>query len=93
MSTTWDDFAAALSIAPAFPGARCRGRSHLFDPPASREPAEVVAQRHTQAIGLCQQCPALDACKTWLNGLSTAKKPHGIVAGQIIAPPPARKGN
>lgn len=44
--TTWIDLLDALSVAPALPGARCRGKPHLFDEAQPGEPLEVVEQRH-----------------------------------------------
>ena len=68
--------------APALPGARCRGRAHLFDEPEPGEPAELVEQRHAQALGLCRHCPALTACAAWLDSLKPAHRPAGVVAGR-----------
>ncbi len=87
----FDNLLATLRGAPALPGARCRNRSHLFDPPTPREPAETVAARHTQALGLCSLCPSLGACQEWVSGLSRARRPRGVVAGKIIHEPRPRK--
>lgn len=59
MSHTWTDLLAAVGVAPALPGARCRGKHHLFDDAEKNEAAEVVAQRHAQALQLCSGCTAL----------------------------------
>ncbi|MDQ1304720.1 MAG: WhiB family transcriptional regulator, redox-sensing transcriptional regulator [Actinomycetota bacterium] len=67
---------------PALPGARCRGRSHLFDDAAQGEPADTVEARHRQAIGLCQRCPALEQCGSWLDSLKPSQRPAGVVAGR-----------
>lgn len=77
---------AALRGAPSLPGARCRGRSHLFDPPAPREDPEVVAARHAQALGLCHGCESLDPCRTWVDGLPRGRRPLGVTAGQVRVP-------
>jgi hypothetical protein len=74
-----------LAGAPSLPGARCRGRSHLFDAAADREPAPVVEARHNQAVGLCTRCPALTRCQEWVGGLPAKKRPAGVVAGQAPA--------
>lgn len=66
------------------PGAKCRGRHHLFDPAGRHECDEVVAARHDQAIGLCQTCPVLDACRQWIERTPSRHRPAGVVAGQII---------
>ncbi len=83
---------AALLGAPALPGARCRGKPHLFDPAEPGEPADLTAQRHTQALGLCQHCTALPDCTTWFDTLPRHRRPTGIVAGQDRTPKPQRGG-
>jgi WhiB family redox-sensing transcriptional regulator len=77
------DLAATLWGAPALPGARCRGRSHLFDPAVADEKSTTVAARHAQALGLCQHCPALDACQAWVHALPLKQRPLGVVAGAV----------
>jgi hypothetical protein len=84
VNATFDTLIAQLAGAPSLPGARCRGRSHLFDARADREPAPVVEQRHAQAVGLCTRCPALVRCRDWVDSLPVKKRPPGVVAG--IAP-------
>jgi hypothetical protein len=61
----------AIGAAPVLPGAKCRGRHHL------------VAARHTQALGLCSHCPALDRCADFIDSLPKRKRPGGVVGGQI----------
>lgn len=73
----------ALAAAPSLPGARCRGRHHLFDEAAPNEASEVVEQRHAQVLGLCSRCPAADRCRAWFNALPARHRPHGVVAGQL----------
>ncbi len=73
----------ALAAAPSLPGARCRGRHHLFDEAAPNEAPEVVEQRHAQVLGLCSRCPAADRCRAWFNALPARHRPHGVVAGQL----------
>lgn len=82
----YDNLLNALRGAPALPGARCRGKPHLFDPPAPREHPETTAQRHNQALGLCALCPSLGACQDWVNGLPRGRRPLGITAGLIRKP-------
>lgn len=77
---------AAVGAAPALPGARCRGRSHLFDERAEREDPETAAERHQQALGLCSHCPALASCSEWFGSLTPARRPYGVVAGRLIQP-------
>jgi hypothetical protein len=86
----FDELLSALVGAPAFPGARCRGRHQLFDEPATHEPSEVVAARHAQALGLCSCCPALGRCEDWFNTLPPSKRPAGIVAGELRPSPVGR---
>lgn len=83
MSDTLESLLAILGAAPALPGARCRGRHHLFDDAARDEPAEVVEQRHHQALGLCRGCPALASCQLWFDGLPPRQRPPGVVAGRL----------
>ncbi len=90
MSATWRDLAAAISAAPAFPGARCRGRPHLFDPGEAQEPVDIVVQRQAQALELCARCPSLGRCRDWLDSLPRSKKPRGVVAGLVVGDRPSR---
>lgn len=81
---------AAIGAAPALPGARCRGKAHLFDERQPDEAPETAQQRHTQALGLCQHCTALASCQTWFGTLTPAKRPHGVIAGRVIQPKAGR---
>jgi hypothetical protein len=83
MVSTLDAMLTAIGAAPCLPGARCRGRHHLFDPAGTHEPAPVVQQRHAQALGLCQDCPALEPCRAWVASLPPKRRPQGVVAGTI----------
>jgi len=85
VSTTIADLLLSLAGSPALPGARCRGRHTLFDERGPDEPDEVAAQRHSQALGLCERCPALDRCRDWLEELPPRQRPPGVVAGQLPA--------
>lgn len=86
-----DDLFGALFGAPALPGAKCRGRPHLFDEPAEYEPHAIVAQRHTQALALCVRCPSLDPCRAWFDRLKPRERPRGVIAGIVIASPTSRR--
>lgn len=86
-----DSLLGSLLGAPALPGAKCRGRSLVFDPARRGEHEDAVAQRHLQALLLCDTCPARLPCEQWLNSLTPAHKPLGVVAGQIVQPPKPRK--
>lgn len=82
-----DAILEAVGAAPCLPGAKCRGRHHLYDPAAQGEPADVVEARHAQALSLCRySCPALSACESWLESLEPAKRPYGVVAGVVRQP-------
>lgn len=74
---------AAVGAAPALPGARCRGRSHLFDGGPAGEVDEIRAARIGQALGLCHRCPALDDCRRWHDALPVSRRPVGVVAGRV----------
>jgi hypothetical protein len=78
-----DELLSSLAGTPAFPGARCRGKHHLFDPAGVDEPITVVEQRHAQAAGLCLGgCPALDRCRSWAQTL-TNHELSGVIAGEV----------
>jgi hypothetical protein len=74
----------AVGLAPDLAGARCRGCSALFDEPAPGESDDIAAMRHLQALGLCEQCPALTRCEDWLDTLTPSRRPEGVIAGQVI---------
>ncbi len=83
MSDQLDDLIAAIGRAPVLPGARCRGRHHLFDTADSREDPDVAIQRHSQAVELCARCPSLTRCEDWLDSLPNNQRPLGVVAGRV----------
>lgn len=91
MTATLAGLLAAITGTPSLPGAQCRGRSHLFDPPHPDEPVATAEARQVQALSLCVRCPALTRCDTWLNSLTPADRPPGVVAGQVITTPTVRK--
>jgi len=85
--STLDDLLAAIGAAPCLPGARCRGRHHLFDEAQAGEHPDTVAARHAQAIALCGRCPAAERCRDWYASLPKRKRPlGGVVAGQVREP-------
>ncbi|CPR11949.1 hypothetical protein BN971_03242 [Mycobacterium bohemicum DSM 44277] len=78
------DLFDALGVIPALPGARCRGRHHLFDGPAPGEDEQAVRDRHAQALGLCVGCPAAARCREWFDTLPPRKRPAGVIAGTVV---------
>ena len=54
----------ALKGIPHLDGAACAGKPHLFDvdPAAS---ITTMRNRQQQALNVCKQCPALEACGNW----------------------------
>jgi hypothetical protein len=86
MTTQLDDILAAVGAAPALPGAKCRGRHHLFDPAGLSEDPNTVAARHALALSLCEHCPALARCEAWLESLPPRRRPHGVIAGTVKEP-------
>ena len=81
------DLLASTADAHDFTGAPCIGRWALFDPAATYEPADDVAERHGRAQRLCALCPHehVAACAALLR---TIPKPHrsGVWAGQVLGP-------
>ncbi|KWX67747.1 hypothetical protein [Mycobacterium sp. NAZ190054] len=74
---------ADLFTTPELPGALCRGQWDLFDLDQGRD-HRAPETRHAEAIALCQQCPALTACTSWVESLPPQKLPTGVLAGRII---------
>jgi len=91
-NTSGDDpviamLSAVLAGVPSLPGAKCRGRGHLFDAPAKGELTETTAARHQQALQLCRTCPALGSCTTWYERQALQalrQRPSGVIAGRVI---------
>ncbi|ORA66029.1 hypothetical protein BST23_11925 [Mycolicibacterium elephantis] len=85
MTTSLADLLAELAASPNLTGAACRGRHDLFDPVDRDDP------RVAEAVRICQtQCPALEACHAWLASTPSTRRPSGVVAGTLIAPPRPR---
>jgi hypothetical protein len=80
---TATDLFGFLGAIVALPGARCRGRHHLFDPPTPHEDELDAEDRHRQALGLCSHCPSAQRCRDWFDGLPPKDRPKGVVAGQV----------
>ena len=78
---------AALSVAPSFPDAACRGYHWLYDMtiPAGGGPAPAeVRQARRDCIETCAACPELEPCRQWLQSLPRADRPEGVVAGLVV---------
>ena len=76
---TLDDLILALAGCPALPGAKCRGKSHLFNGEDGLE-----GERTRQAAQLCRRCPALDRCRAWADKQSP-KALDGVVGARLYA--------
>jgi hypothetical protein len=81
-----DALLVAVGAAPCLPGAKCRGRHALFDPPGISEDPDAVAARHEMALSLCEHCPALARCREWLDSLPPRRRPLGVIAGTVRQP-------
>lgn len=77
--STLDELFGALKGVPRLEGARCVGRSELFDEVDDPESVEY-------AVHICRGCPALAACEDWFNGLRPAARPFGVIAGRPRRP-------
>lgn len=85
----WKTLSALLAGIPNLPDARCKGKADLFEatvaertkPPAIR--AELECARET-ALRLCSDCPAAGRCREWFDSLPVARRPRGVIAGQIV---------
>jgi len=84
---SFEELLSTMAGVPVLAGARCRGRHAIFDPQHHGEPDDVAAQRHAQALTLCESCPALTACESWINSLPPRRRPLGIVAGRLRKQP------
>ncbi|WP_082947664.1 WhiB family transcriptional regulator [Mycobacterium sp. E2479] len=74
-------FASMLSV-PRLAGAACRGRPELFDLDHRSCPDEIErAQR------ICSACPAMAACRAWIDATPEQRRPTGVVAGMLLGPP------
>lgn len=97
----WDTTRALLAGIPALPGARCKGRSDLYERTVGehringRITKTELENARSEALRLCNNgCPALQSCRTWLSALPVSRRPTGVVAGLVItaAGLPSRTG-
>ncbi|AZG44822.1 WhiB family transcriptional regulator [Gordonia insulae] len=75
---------SALAGLPRLPGAACRGWPEIFDAEAPADP------RAPEALELCAGCPALQLCTAWVDALTPAQRPAGVVAGRLPPTPPKK---
>ena len=88
--TAFDMFISSLAGIPTLPGARCRGKHHLFDAAAPGEDAATISALHNQALALCSRCRAKSRCEEWFSSLPPKDRPSGVVAGKIRTSPVGR---
>lgn len=84
MNDAWLGLMSAAGGTPYLEGAACRGRPELFD-------LELKANRELveRAQHMCRRCPALGACAAWIAATPAYLRPAGVVAGELLGPPPA----
>ena len=87
----WDTMRALLESIPALPGARCKGRSDLYERTigehrmTGRITTTELDDARREALRLCNNgCPALDPCRAFLDALPAAQRPRGVIAGQVV---------
>lgn len=83
MSDLYDSLIGALADIPNLDRALCKFRHHLFDEAQPGESDTDVERRQAFALRLCAACPELQRCRDYLDSLPPAKKPGGVIAGQI----------
>ncbi|WP_193043167.1 hypothetical protein [Mycolicibacterium baixiangningiae] len=86
----WDTTRALLGAIPALPGARCKGRSALYERTVGehrmtgRLTKTEVDDARREALRLCGACEAQTRCRAWLTALPAARRPAGVIAGLVI---------
>ena len=73
-------FVVAQSRPPDLPGAACVQRRDVFDEAAMPAAGEYT---HHRAIRICDSCPALAACRAWIESLVLTERPVGVTAGLL----------
>jgi WhiB family redox-sensing transcriptional regulator len=74
-----EDLLGSLAGTPSLPGAKCKGKSHIWDQYDCPESIEY-------ALGHCAACPALDACEAYFDSLRPSQRPVGVTAGRVNLP-------
>lgn len=89
----WDTMRTLLESIPALSGARCKGRSDLYERTngehrmTGRLTTTELENARSEALSLCETCPALHPCRAFLGALPAAQRPRGVVAGQASTRP------
>ena len=76
---------ALLTVAarsPDLAGAVCTdpGVRELFDAAVESTAVEVSED----ALFACSRCPALGACRAWVEGLPAKQRPVGVIGGVVV---------
>ncbi|OBF52531.1 hypothetical protein [Mycolicibacterium monacense] len=80
-----EELLTSLAGAPHLPGALCRDRAPLFDPPDVGTDPDTADYTQQVALRLCRDCPALAGCGVWFDTLPVRQRPTGVIAGRINA--------
>ena len=75
------DLLGAIAAAPNLHGAACREHPEVFT--ATMGKAAGRPGVYARAIAMCQACPALAACTTWVDSLPASDRPTGVTGGII----------
>jgi hypothetical protein len=78
---TLADLLGAIAAAPNLTGAACRDYPVTFEATTSRSAGQPYV--YDRAIKVCMSCPALQACRAWVESLPPADRPPGVTAGTI----------
>ncbi len=87
MTVTLDSLLGALRAAPDLTGNSCHGAHELFDATIRSGPGRVskdCIEARQEALALCDECPALIPCRTYVERLPAHLRPPGVVAGIVI---------
>lgn len=88
--TTWASMRALLEAIPDLDGAKCKGRSDLYERTVAehritgRLTKTELDQARSAALATCTACPALQPCRAWLGALRPTQRPRGIIAGTLV---------
>lgn len=76
-------FFMIAAYSPELPGAVCvdAGAREVFD----RATDTRISGAVDEAAWACARCPALAACRAWVQGLPPGQRPRGVVGGLVIA--------